>query len=175
MQSTLHNRLQAALAALVILLLLALTPARAQDSPARFDDGRDFSGPSLKTGQQLDRALLTDGKPLVMLAWAPDCPHCLTHMPYVAALFKKLDLEQVNFVTAVMADEADEALEYLEGKKLNWPVVYAPGGEFDDYFFDLGWPTTYVFAPGGEYAGYCDTPGPSYISETLDLLDEAQQ
>ena len=67
-------------------------------APAWAGQPYDFSLTELTTEEELDLELLTDGKPLIVHVWAIDCPHCKLHMPYVAALYKKLDFDEVNFI-----------------------------------------------------------------------------
>ncbi len=122
----------------------------------------------------LDLTELTEEKPLIFLVWSPECPHCQRHMPYVAALYKKLDLEEVNFVTCAVDAPVREALEYLESKNLSFPVLDGNKGELGSGFTSQGWPTTFVFAPGGRFVGWCDTSGPNYVTEVLDMLDHAK-
>ncbi len=153
------------------LLVLALAALAAAARPAKtWGDGYDFAAEELRSGQQCSRESLTAGQALVLLAWSPDCPHCLTHMPYVAALVKKLDGEEARFAVACLDGDTDDALRYFKRKELEWPVLDGTGGEFDDDYYETGWPATYVFAPGGELAGTCETQGPSYIDEVLDLV-----
>lgn len=158
----------------ICLIVLALTAlAAAARPPKTWSDGYDFAAVELRSEQETSRATLTQGKALVLLAWSPDCPHCLTHMPYAAALVKKLDADQARFVTACLGGDADDALKYLKRKELDWPVLDGTHGEFAEGYYDAGWPVTYVFAPGGELAGTCETQGPSYIDEVLDLVNAA--
>jgi thiol-disulfide isomerase/thioredoxin len=133
----------------------------------------DFALEELETGQELTLELLTDGLPLVVHDWAPDCPHCKIHMPYVAALYKKLDLDAANFVSFAMTDDAGATSGFMADKQLTFPVMLKSSGELGDGFFKHGWPTTFVFAPGGEFVGWCDTNGPAYITEVLDLVEQA--
>ncbi|MCC7478717.1 TlpA family protein disulfide reductase [bacterium] len=127
---------------------------------------------SSDTTLELDQ--LTEDKPLIFLVWSPECPHCQRHMPYVAALYKKLDLEQVNFVTCSVDAPVREAVEYLESKNLSFPVLDGNKGELGSGFTSQGWPTTFVFAPGGRFVGWCDTSGPNYVTEVLDMLEHAR-
>ena len=158
----------------MILALLALTALAGAAQPRNYwDDGYDFCAEELRSEKAVSRASLTKGQALVLLAWSPDCPHCLTHMPYVAAMVKKLDADETRFLTACLDGDTDDALEYLAGKELAWPMLDGTCGEFGEEFYDAGWPTTYVFAPGGELYGTCETQGPSYISEVLDMVDDA--
>jgi hypothetical protein len=94
-------------------------------------------------------------------------------MPYFAGLTKKLDLETTNVYTCSMGDSEQDAVEYLDNKGLDFPVFHGNGGYMSGGLTSNGWPTTFVFAPGGRFVGWCDTQGPSYITEVLDLLDKA--
>ncbi len=127
----------------------------------------------IRSGERMELADLTADKALVFHIWSPECPHCQRHMPYCAGLYKKLDLERVNFYTCSMSDDKESAVEYLDGKSLDYPVFYGPGGSMSDGLTGNGWPTTFVFAPGGKFIGWCDTQGPSYITEVLELVEKA--
>jgi thiol-disulfide isomerase/thioredoxin len=161
---------------LILAVLLALAALMsAVQPPQKWGDGYDFQATELRSGKLASRESLTGGSALVLLVWSPDCPHCLTHMPYVAALLKKLDSSRAAFATASLDGKAEDALDYLNGKDLDWPVLFGDEGKFDDVYYDSGWPTTYVFAKGGKYIGYCDTSGPNYITDMLDLVDAARK
>jgi thiol-disulfide isomerase/thioredoxin len=134
-----------------------------------------FSLTELTTEEELDLELLTDGKPLIVHIWAIDCPHCKLHMPYVAALYNKLDFDEVNFITLAMTGDPEDTKDYLQEKSLEFAVLWAPSGDYDKRFEKHGWPTTFVFAPGGSYIGWCDTNGPAYITEVLELVAQANR
>jgi thiol-disulfide isomerase/thioredoxin len=157
--------------AALALVLAVLQPAAAPAAAAQ--PRYDFKLEELTTGDTLSMALLVEDKPLVVHVWAPDCPHCQRHMPYLVAFYKKLDLDTVNFVTCSMSDSRKDAEEYIDSKRLAFPVMYCEGGKISDSFSSNGWPTTFVFAPGGKYVGMCDTQSSSYVSEMLDLVDKA--
>jgi thiol-disulfide isomerase/thioredoxin len=154
---------------LLTTLLAALLWGYAAHAEARYS----FDLQELSTGQDLSMDLLTEGKPLIIHMWSPDCPHCQRHMPYLVGLYKKLDLDSVNFVTCAMGTDRRSASEYVRKKNLTFPVLYGEGGDISDSFSANGWPTTFVFAPGGKLVGTCDTQSSSYINEVLDLVDEA--
>ena len=48
-------------------------------------------------------------------------------------------------------------------------------GQFSELFKQDGWPTTVVLGKGGKLIGTCDTNGPSYVDEVVDLIAKAQQ
>jgi thiol-disulfide isomerase/thioredoxin len=142
-------------------------PAKPQAEPL------SFKLPEIVSGKTFTQAQLSDGIPLVVHVWAPDCPHCIRHMPYTLALYKKLDLDAVNFVTISMSKEKQPVLDFIKEKDLPFPVLYEGSGELGPKYGDDGWPTTYVFAAGGKLVGICDTQGPSYITEVQDLVKRA--
>jgi thiol-disulfide isomerase/thioredoxin len=153
------------LAGVVTLLLISAT-AMAQDDYF-------FECEDLHSGETVSLDGLAEELPLIVHVWGPDCPHCRAHMPYTAALYDKLDLESVRFVALSITGEKDEIMEYVEERELEFPILYGEGGEFSELFEEQGWPTTFVFAPGGGFVGWCDTQGPSYITEMLALVDDA--
>ena len=127
----------------------------------------------IRSDEQYTLDKLTEGKVLIFHVWSPECPHCQRHMPYVAALSKKIDPEQVNFYMCSMVTDSNEAVDYLDGKKLSLPCFCGPCGSMSDAFSSNGWPTSYVFAPGGKFVGWCDTQSPAYVDEMLALVDKA--
>lgn len=133
----------------------------------------DFSLTELAGGEALTLAALTDGRPLVVHVWGPDCPHCRVQMPYAAALYDRLDLDEVNYATLSISGTEDEIGEYLDEHELTFPVLWGESGEYGGGYEEQGWPTTFVFAPGGEMIGWCDICGPAYLTEMLDLVAEA--
>ena len=111
--------------------------------------------------------------PSSIAVWGPDCPHCRVQMPYAAALYDRLDLAEVNYVTLSVSGTEDEISEYLDEHDLTFPVLWGESGEYGDGYEQEGWPTTFVFAPGGELTGWCDICGPAYLTEMMDLIAEA--
>jgi len=142
---------------------------------ASLKDDYFFECEDLHSGERVSLDELAEELPLIVHVWGPDCPHCRAHMPYTAALYGKLDLESVRFVALSITGDEDEIMEYVEERELEFPILYGEGGEFTELFEEEGWPTTFVFAPGGGFVGWCDTQGPSYITEMLALVDDAAE
>lgn len=165
------KRLSYILAAAALLIGLVSLTGPAQAGAEKYA----FKLTEANTDQTFDLDELTADKPLVFLVWSPECPHCQRHMPYVAALYKKLDLDQVNFVTCAVDAPVRKALDYLASKDLEFPVLDGNGGELGSGFTSQGWPTTFVFSKGGKFVGWCDTSGPNYITEILDMVDHAEK
>lgn len=162
------------IAVLTVCVCLALSHGTALADTKKL--GRyEFILKEIATDQELDNEVLTNGKPLVIHIWAPDCPHCKRHMPYVAALYKKIDVEVVNFVSCSMSNSKSETEKFIHDKKLEFPVLLESSGKIGDGFSEEGWPTTFVFAPGGEFVGWCDTNGPAYLTEVLELVEQANE
>ncbi|GEM_PF-4159226 len=162
--------LSGALAWLACLWLAAALPCA---TAAAAEPSYDFSLTELSSGEVLTLAGLTDGRPLVVHVWGPDCPHCRVQMPYAAALYDRLDLDEVNYATLSVTGSEDEINEYLSEHELTFPVLWGASGEYGGGYEELGWPTTFVFAAGGELVGWCDICGPAYLTEMLDLIAEA--
>jgi thiol-disulfide isomerase/thioredoxin len=147
---------------------LALRPAAAAE------DDYSLDLVELQSGEEVTFEDLCQTRPLVIHVWAPDCPHCRVHMPYVAALYEKLDLSTVNFLTLSVTGDEEEIEDYLEERELDFPVLWGASGDYGEAWEELGWPTTYVFASGGEYVGWCDILGPAYVSDMQELVEEAK-
>ena len=155
----------------LIMVLAWLGPA---GDPARAEDCPDFSFdcPELFSGDDFTFADLTEEKPLVVHVWAPDCPHCLVQMPYAAAFYnKKLDRDEVNYVSFSILGSEKEIRGYLDEHELTFPTLVGEDGEYSEDWEEEGWPTTYVFATGGVYIGWCDTTGPAYLTEMKELVE----
>lgn len=166
-----HMRNVTGIGGLLILTMAALLVGVA---PAVADsDDYDFELTEMYSDEVLTLADLTNGMPLVVHVWGPDCPHCRVHMPYAMALYDKLDLDKVNYMLLSVTGSTDEVREFLEERELDLPVLIGDSGEYGDGYLEEGWPTTYVFAPGGELVGWCDILGPAYITTMQDLIDQA--
>jgi thiol-disulfide isomerase/thioredoxin len=137
------------------------------------EDDYHFSLTDLASGEIVTLEDLTIDLPLVVHVWGPDCPYCRTHMPYADALYKKLDPAEVSFVAFSITGEKDEITDYLDEHELEFRVLVLENGEYGPSYEEQGWPTTFVFAPGGEFVGWCDTVGPAYITQMLELIAEA--
>ena len=156
-------------AALCLAGLALCLPALAHKTPDYAFDLDD-----MLSGENYTLDGITDGKPAVVLVWAVNCPHCMRHMPYVAALYKKLDTKKVNFVSISMGDKQDDAKKYAEEKELAFPVLDGSVGEISSCYEEEGWPATYVFFAGGKLKGLCVSTGAAYIRDVQELVDEAQ-
>lgn len=154
---------------LALISVAVLQPAQAAE------DDFDFELTELVSDEVLTFEELSLILPLVVHVWAPDCPHCKVHMPYAAALYEKLDLSEVNYITLAVSGSEEEVEDYLEERELDFPVLWWASGEYTERWEELGWPTTYVFAPGGVYVGWCDILGPAYITEMQELIERAEE
>jgi len=132
-----------------------------------------FTLPELYSGEDLSFSELTATQPLVVYLWGIDCPYCLAHLPYVAALLEKLDLAQCGFVLLSVDDKPQEIQDYLAERELQPPVCIIDPNEEGRTYGEHGWPATFVFAPGGELEGISTMRGPRYITEVLDLVEQA--
>ncbi len=134
----------------------------------------DFRLDLMATRQEVTMAELA-GKPLVVMLWAPDCPHCRLNMPYAVTLYKKLDTASVGFVACSMADRQATAA-YVAEWKLPFPVTYK--AHLADYITDgftaNGWPVTFVFNGEGGLVGSCDDRGQPYVEKVLALVGKAE-
>jgi thiol-disulfide isomerase/thioredoxin len=154
------------------LLLAASLPLTAS---AASNDRYAFKLTEARSDNTMDLDKLTADKPLVFLVWSPECPHCQRQMPYVASLYGQVDQAEVNFYTCSVDAPVGTALDYLERKDLELPVLDGNKGQLGSGFTSLGWPTTFVFAAGGELVGWCDTTGTRYVDEVLSLVDKAKE
>lgn len=128
---------------------------------------------AMVTDAELDKPSLTADRPLVLLVWAPDCPACLRHLPYAQALYRKLDLEQVNFVSLAISNDQEDVQTVMDEKGLDFPVMWSGSGKIGDGFEYDGWPTTYVFCQGGKLERMIESSGSAYITDVQDAIDDA--
>lgn len=138
------------------------------------DDEYDFELTEVLSDEVLSFDDLTYVKPLVVHVWGPDCPHCRVHMPYAMALYEKLDLSEVNYIMLSITGTKDEIVDYLAERELELPVLSGESGEYGEGYEEEGWPTTFVFAPGGDFVGWCDILGPAYVTQMLELIEQAE-
>ncbi len=155
------------------LSLLMFTAASAQGSRRSTDKDYSFKAREIESGKMLELTELIADKPLILHVWAPDCPHCQRHMPYLSSLYKKLDLEQVNFVTYSVTGKTNDALSFLKKRNLEFPTVCLSNGSFSKDLKDGGWPNTLVIGLEGKLVGSCDINGPTYVDSMEDLVDKA--
>ena len=163
-------------AVICLLLCLAATgwggAARAAHERSK-NDKYAFDLVEVVTDIEMSKAKLTEDRPLVLFVWASDCPACIRHMPYAAALCGKLDKGAATFSSICFTKEKADALAFVDDKNLKFPVLWSGSGSFGDGFEYDGWPTTYVFRRGGKLEGIVDKSGPDYITEVLDMVDAA--
>ena len=150
--------------------LAALLPNRPAVARAETDYSFDLTDLFSDATASLDG--LTDGRPAVVYVWAVDCSHCLRHMPYASALYKKLDHDKVNFVSISMGDQQAHAKQYAQSKALPFPVLDGTSGKISPCYEEEGWPTTYVFSAGGELKRMTEDTGSAYIDEVLKLVGD---
>jgi thiol-disulfide isomerase/thioredoxin len=156
------------------LVLLMVGAANAQSNRNTAKD-YSFKAREIESGQMLESAELILDKPLILHVWAPDCPHCQRHMPYLASLYKKLDMEKVNFVTYSVTGNSADALRFLEKRNLVLPTVCLSNGSFSKDLKDGGWPNTMVIGLEGKLVGSCDINGPTYVDTMVKLVEKAEE
>jgi thiol-disulfide isomerase/thioredoxin len=159
--------------ALVTAAVIALAVLAGQFAPARAAD-YSFELTDVISGEQVTAESSTEGKPVVVHIWSANCPHCRIHMPYAAALYDRLDPGTAGFVSICVDSTADEAREYIAERELAFPVLMGSSGHLGEDYLELGWPTTFVLNSDGSLAGWCDTQGPEYITEVLELAGQSQ-
>ncbi|MEZ5337903.1 MAG: TlpA disulfide reductase family protein [bacterium] len=152
-------------------MLLVASAAQAQSNRRTTEKDYSFKAREIVSGKMMELSELTADKPLVLHVWAPDCPHCQRHMPYLASLYKKLDLEKVNFLTYSVTGQIHDAKSFLEKRNLDFPTICLSNGSFSKDLKDGGWPNTMVIGLDGKLVGSCDINGPTYV-ETMEKLVE---
>ncbi len=154
------------------LALIILTGSRSADA-ARAD--YSFRATEMFSGESMDLEALTADAPLVFHIFSPDCPHCQRHMPYVKSLYGQLDGKAVNFLMYSVDSSERDTVRFMESRKLSMPTVVDGDGQFSELFKQDGWPTTVVLGKGGVLVGICDTNGPEYVDQVVELIAKAQE
>ncbi|MEZ5337904.1 MAG: TlpA disulfide reductase family protein [bacterium] len=157
---------------MALCLVLGFGHSRAE--AARGSD-YSFSATELFSGESMNLEELTADAPLVFHIFSPECPHCQRHMPYVKNLYGKLDGKAVNFLMYSVDSSQRETERFMDSRSLSMPVVIDGQGQFSERFKQEGWPTTVVLGKGGKLIGTCDSNGPGYVDEVVDLIAKAQQ
>lgn len=169
------NRNYRNIIATLVLAIGLVTGAGPQAAQAAGSSDYGFSATELFSGESMDLESLTADAPLVFHIWSPQCPHCKRHMPYVKNLYGKLDGKAVNFLSYAVDSNMRDTQAFLESRELDLPTVVDGNGQFSELFKQDGWPTTVVLGKGGRFIGMCDTNGPSYVDEVVELVARAQQ
>ncbi|MCB1219944.1 MAG: TlpA family protein disulfide reductase [Planctomycetales bacterium] len=170
MRSTNILKLMMSLMGLAMVMALGINRAEA----ARGSD-YSFSATEMFSGETMDLEALTAEAPLVFHIFSPECPHCQRHMPYVKNLYGKLDGKAVNFLMYSVDSSERETQRFMDSRSLSMPVVIDGDGQFSELYKRDGWPTTVVLGKGGKLIGTCDTNGPSYVDEVVELVAKAQK
>ncbi|MCB1219943.1 MAG: TlpA family protein disulfide reductase [Planctomycetales bacterium] len=161
---------------MVLFAVFALcSSAYAQGTRRTTEKDYTFKAREIESGKMLEFSELTADKPLVLHVWAPDCPHCQRHMPYLSSLYKKLDHEKVNFVTYSVTGKTNDAQSFLKKRNLEFPTICLSNGSFSKDLKDGGWPNTMVFGVDGKLVGSCDINGPSYVETMEKLVEKAEE
>jgi thiol-disulfide isomerase/thioredoxin len=154
---------------IIVLCLGLLAGAQSRgDSSSRARAARDkyaFNLAPVDGGDKVEKSALFQDKPLVLFVWAPDCPACLRHMPYAEAIYGKLNLEQVNFMSLAMSDSERDVRDVIKDKHLTFPTLWSGSGSVGDGFDYDGWPTTYVFRKGGKLQEMVESTGTQYFDD----------
>ena len=162
---------QIALVALLTMLSVGIASAQGRRSSEK---DYSFKAREIESGKMLEFDELILDKPLILHVWAPDCPHCQRHMPYLSNLYKKLDLEKVNFVTYSVTGNSSDAQKFLQKRNLEFQTVCLSNGSFSKDLKDGGWPNTLVIGLDGKLVGSCDINGPSYVDTMVKLVEKAE-
>ena len=154
-------------------LSLLLVSAASAQSRRSSEKDYSFKAREIESGKMLEMTELVEDKPLILHVWAPDCPHCQRHMPYLSSFYKKLDLEEVNFVTYSVTGKTSDASSFLKKRNLEFPTICLSNGSFSKDLKDGGWPNTLVIGLEGKLIGSCDINGPSYVETMQKLVEKA--
>ena len=151
-------------------LAAALAAGATASARAASDQSFDFKLDPIHAQADTTMADFT-GKPLVVVVWSPDCPHCRLEMPYVASLFRKLDPKTVQLLACSMGDR-EQTADYLSQMKIDFQVLYKAhvGDYISGGFTKDGWPNTFVFDKNGSYIGSSDATGQKYVDAVLKLV-----
>ena len=176
------NRLKTCMLLLLALAVLGSTAARAQQADASPAPNPDWDYYAFELNYIKDagslsfRELAESGKPFVLVWWLTDCQLCRMQMPYVQALYNRIDENELDvYLVSINVDDRErDCRSYLAESGLNVPVLYdrharRTGSQYS--LRELGTPLTYVFGAGGELIDTMSGYKAGYVKAVLDLLD----
>jgi len=92
------------------------------------------------------------GDVVFMNVWATWCPPCIAEMPSIHALYNELkDDENITFLLVSKDEEFEKAIEFMERRNFDMPIVHFRGREAGLYESQVI-PTTYVITKDGRLA-----------------------
>ena len=105
------------------------------------------------------------GQVVLVDFWATDCPTCVSDMPELAEIHKRFAGQGLKIVglTPQSGDDAARVKQFVEQKKIDWPIGYGAGFAFEMLGVELT--PTYVL--------YDRTGHSIWGGHSLDGLDEA--
>lgn len=148
---------------LMLAMLSLLACSRGTEEQRKRQTLPDFHFEGLN-GQELNQARLTDGKPIAILYFDPDCSHCKTTIESILAAGDK-----ANSLEWVLVSPADKSRvePYLQEKGLlarpNFHAGLCSPQQFLETFGTTQAPTTLFYAEDHDlkraYKGAVDQPG----------------
>lgn len=138
------------------------------------DDAIELSGETLQ-GDDIDLADYR-GQVVVVNTWWSGCPPCRTEMPMLVEAGTELDDQDVAFVGINIRDASrDNGLAFERSLGVDYPSIYAPGGEavlaFAGTINPRTIPTTVVLDRDGRVAAVFNGEIPSKLTLT-EVVDE---
>jgi thiol-disulfide isomerase/thioredoxin len=92
------------------------------------------------------------GDVVFMNVWATWCPPCIAEMPSIHALYNELkEDENITFLLVSMDEEFERAIDFMERRNFDMPIVHFRGREAGLYESQVI-PTTYVITKDGRLA-----------------------
>jgi len=92
------------------------------------------------------------GKPLLVIFWATDCPGCVQEMPELVKLYETYSSEKLSMLGIAMAHDSLNHIEAMRAdKKLPYPITWDKSNQLAQAFDNVRvTPTHFLIAPNGE-------------------------
>ncbi|NOQ81253.1 MAG: redoxin domain-containing protein [Methylophaga sp.] len=92
------------------------------------------------------------GKPLLVIFWATDCPGCIHEMPELIKLYKTYSPQDLSMLGIAMAHDSLDHIKAMQAeKKLPYTITWDNRGALAQAFDNVRvTPTHFLIAPNGE-------------------------
>ncbi len=111
------------------------------------------------------------GQVVVLNFWASWCPPCVDELPLLQNLQRGLQASGATVLGVNYKDLPEDALEFVDDYRLNYPSLRDIDGEYAERYGTLGMPETFVIDRRGRIAALRRGPiDQEWVDETLPPL-----